>query len=312
MIQFGFYLESDRPMKWYTGLNEAGTEGASGFHLKLAVLSAKRMTSLIPKIVYHGQRNHFTKWLEDHGVEIFDYQLPFTDLIESLARDKRYSRHLVGHWLRTAICHIEKEDEHVLYTDVDVFFQRSPEVEIIHPELFSAAPEFRINFWNYFNSGVMVMNVERLREDYHAFESWIRRRLEERGFAFMDQNAYNEFYRARWEKLDPLFNWKPYWGANPDARIVHFHGPKIDAIESIINGRWDWSSVPGLEIGSLLVANVASYRSFVGSLLSVADELSTEEADRLVQLSTNLNQYAPSPDQKTDLAFMNYRMFPDE
>ena len=24
----------------------------------------------------------------------------------------------------------------------------------------------------------------------------------------------------------PLFNWKPYWGFNPLAKIVHFHGPK--------------------------------------------------------------------------------------
>ena len=44
-----------------------------------------------------------------------------------------------------------------------------------------------------------------------------------------DQGAYNEFYSGkfvvhRW----PLFNWKPYWGFNARAKLVHFHGPKPD------------------------------------------------------------------------------------
>ena len=26
--------------------------------------------------------------------------------------------------------------------------------------------------------------------------------------------------------LPPRFNWKPYWGMDKDAVIVHFHGPK--------------------------------------------------------------------------------------
>ena len=45
-----------------------------------------------------------------------------------------------------------------------------------------------------------------------------------------DEAAYRWFYRESngplWDRLRPELNWKPYWGENAQARIVHFHGPK--------------------------------------------------------------------------------------
>ena len=41
-----------------------------------------------------------------------------------------------------------------------------------------------------------------------------------------DQHAYREHYRGRWDQLPVEMNWKPYWGRNAAAQIVHFHGPK--------------------------------------------------------------------------------------
>ena len=43
-----------------------------------------------------------------------------------------------------------------------------------------------------------------------------------------DQGYLFEVSARQYEKLPIEFNWKPYWGYNPDARILHFHGIKPD------------------------------------------------------------------------------------
>jgi hypothetical protein len=66
-----------------------------------------------------------------------------------------------------------------------------------------------------------------------------------------DQTAYISYYQgrtivdlpfiklrrqARWDKLDPKMNWKPYWGINSDAYMIHFHGPKPFMRQAINKG----------------------------------------------------------------------------
>lgn len=41
-----------------------------------------------------------------------------------------------------------------------------------------------------------------------------------------DQGAIRRHFAGAWEALPETMNWKPYWGRNDDACIVHFHGPK--------------------------------------------------------------------------------------
>ena len=44
-----------------------------------------------------------------------------------------------------------------------------------------------------------------------------------------DQGAYNGHYQGRFDvHLYARWNWKPYWGHNRAAALVHFHGPKPD------------------------------------------------------------------------------------
>lgn len=43
-------------------------------------------------------------------------------------------------------------------------------------------------------------------------------------------------YKGRWDRLAPEYNWKPYWGLNPNAKIVHFHGIKVENIERVFRG----------------------------------------------------------------------------
>ncbi len=62
------------------------------------------------------------------------------------------------------------------------------------------------------------------------FREYIRQNLAELERESWDEAAYRWFYRDSngplWDRLRPELNWKPYWGWNPQARIIHFHGPK--------------------------------------------------------------------------------------
>ncbi len=299
-------------MKWYMALNEQGAHNDHALHTKIAVLSARRYTDLSPKLLYLGARNDFTRWMEAHGVEVLDQTLPYMDLIQRLTDAGRYHTQSVGHWLRTNVCLAEREDTHVLYTDVDVMFRALPDLAPIRPDVFAAAPEFDAESWNYFNAGVMIANVASLRRDYAEFETFLRVNIEERTYAFQDQIAYNEFYRGRWEKLPATLNWKPYWGVNPAAGLIHFHGPKIGPMEAILRGDWPWETNHGRQIGSLLVAFLPSYRHYVDLMRAEAVGLSAEEQDRVGRLASGLADFSPDPTRhKVDLGFMKHRMFHD-
>jgi hypothetical protein len=70
----------------------------------------------------------------------------------------------------------------------------------------------------------MLMNVPMLRNDLPAFTVFARQEIA--AGRPSDQTMYNDYYRDRWDRLDIALNWKPYWGADADAQIVHWHGPK--------------------------------------------------------------------------------------
>lgn len=298
-------------MKWYMALNESGTAGEIGLHTRLAILSAQKHTRLEPVMLYTGDRNDFTRWLERRGVRVIDSEVPYADVIRRLAAEGRYWTATLGHWLRTNVCLVEREDEHVLYTDVDVLFLGAPDLSL-KPRYFAAAPEFDPNSWNYFNAGVMVANVSGLREDYPAFERYMVERIERETYGFHDQIAYNVYYQGKWDRLPLHMNWKPYWGTRSDTSILHFHGPKLHAILSIATGTWNWDSDYGRQLGSLFAANARHYCRAVKTLLSETLDLPAADAEWLGALATKLDSYDESADRdRVDLSFTNFRMFPE-
>jgi hypothetical protein len=300
-------------MKWYMALNEGGTAGDIALHTKLAVLSAARHTDLAPHLLYTGNRNKFTAWLEERGVKIIESTLPYYDLIASLTAAGRYNLATVGHWLRTNVCLEERTARHVFYTDVDVLFLHQPRLAGFTPRYFAAAPEFDKATRNYFNAGVMVLSPEGLREDYPLFEAFLRRNIEQHTYNFQDQIAYNQFYRGRWDRLPPDYNWKPYWGFNPDAMLMHFHGPKFAAIEAIIDGRWDWDSAHGRQIGSLFANHARDYAEAFEAVEDYLPQLLPAEQDRLSGFIERLRSYDATPlAPRIDLGFTRHRMFPTD
>jgi hypothetical protein len=300
-------------MRWYFGIDEAGSEGALGRHARLAVLSAALVGGLEPRLLYHGARNAFTLWMQDHGVTVIDAEPPCLDVMQGAARQGRFPGHTIGHWLRLAIPHIDGDADYALYTDCDVVFRRRLDLAGVTPRIFAAAPEFAADAWNYFNSGVMVMNMAAMRATAAALEALLRERLAEpEAGAYDDQIALNQAYRGHWQRLDPVFNWKPYWPVHPGAAILHFHGPKLPVIEAIAEDRWHAGDPTARSMTALLDGHIESYAAWLADLGDLFQFGDVAAAVYLHGIAARLARRARSARAAPDLSFMSFRMFPED
>jgi len=160
----------------------------------------------------------------------------------------------VATYLRIDLAILGFLDEYVLYADVDIIFLGDLTLEDFGDELpafFTMGTEatghmdeLRDDGWGSLhkktgkkvklgNAGVLLVNVEGMRRTHQSFVDWlfseesIKTGLHFGVYGPQDQGALNKFYQGRFHVVVwPLFNWKPYWGYCPAAKIVHFHGPK--------------------------------------------------------------------------------------
>ncbi|HVF71416.1 MAG TPA: hypothetical protein VM940_07385 [Chthoniobacterales bacterium] len=226
-------------MRWYFAL----TEDSAAFRqyaemVMVAVHTAQKFTRLEPHCLYDGGENEFTEWLRQRGVRIVPHRSFVRDALTELGAKKgnpHLAAALSGAFSRVELPEIDAtfgNDERVLYTDCDVFFTGDVEAELSAAscELFAVAPESDRTDYVNMNTGVMLMNVARLRESLPEFRRYISENLAALEAESWDEAAYRWFYRSEtgplWDRLRPELNWKPYWGESADARIIHFHGPK--------------------------------------------------------------------------------------
>jgi hypothetical protein len=225
-----------RVRKWYFGINEAGVNRSRPL-IMAAVKSCLANTPLQPHCLYFGTRNKTVDQIERMGVRIIPH-VPSLEPELTIGYGERYPT-FAGHWLRTDLPAIEMEDDFILYTDIDVLFLRWRPELLTSPMLLAAAPEHRIEDTDKFNSGVMVINVRNMRSELPRFHAAIRRRvLNDFKYPAHDQKSFNDHFRGRYDHLDPLLNWKPYWGRNDETAILHFHGPKPRNIPAIKSGQF--------------------------------------------------------------------------
>ncbi len=222
-------------MKWYFSLSEASIDRPEhGWRdlIRVAVRSARLNTSLRPHMLYDGGENPFISEVRALGVTVIHRRVGF---YEALARrGEGYLAIASGAFLRAEVPQIEHEDEFVLYTDCDVMFRADPRFEV-RPRYFAGAPQTsRTDYLGDLNTGVMLMNVPALRADLPRFREFVIGNLD-RGWPGCDQENYRRFYAGRWDPLDGRFNWKPYWGSDPEAVIVHWHGPKPMLVRKLLN-----------------------------------------------------------------------------
>jgi len=230
-------------MRWFFALNEAcSTFPLYSDLIKVAVSSARAHTRLEPVFIYDGGPNALTDWLDRQGVAILQHRSQFYETLRALSEARGIPdifRIGSGAFLRVDLPELLVErgwsDERVVYTDCDVMFVRDPEPELSDARCkrFAVAPEFDRGDYDRINTGVMVMNVPVLYGERKPFARFIRSNLDRLVSSAWDQEAYRLYYRRKipllpngWNKLAATLNWKPYWGENDSASIVHFHGPK--------------------------------------------------------------------------------------
>jgi len=190
--------------------------------IRVAVHSALQHTDLEPHFIYDGKPSDLTCELERAGVKIHYHRLTFTDVLTAYSPDTTYQAIARGAFLRFDIPLFAGSDNFVLYTDADVIFRERIDLKGYRPEFIAAAPQFERGGIRDMNSGVMVMNVA----------AWRARRSELLDFTArnihlgLDQEVLREFIGLDYLLLPDRFNWKPYWGVNQDAAIIHWHGPK--------------------------------------------------------------------------------------
>ena len=235
-------------MLWFFALTEDSTAFCQYAEmLRVAVHTAHEFTSLIPHCIYDGADNDFTAWLTKHDVRIIRHRSFFRDALTELGRQKKnphFAAALSGAFSRVELPDIVADlgaPSRVLYTDCDVIFAGEvvPELEANPCQYFAVAPEGCRDDYLNMNTGVMLMNTDRLRESLPRFREYISQNLAALEKESWDEAAYRWFYRDNsgplWDRLRPELNWKPYWGESAQARIIHFHGPKPyqrDHIES--------------------------------------------------------------------------------
>lgn len=212
-------------MKWFfcwCQETESRTDHGWPNLIRVAVQSALQNTNLEPHFIYDGEPSELTTELERAGVIIHFHRLSFVEMLTAHSSDPGYLAVARGAFLRFDIPLFSGDDDFVLYTDADVIFGDRVNFSGYCPSFLAAAPQFDQGTIRDLNSGVMVMNVA----------AWKKRRSELLNFTSqnlnlgLDQEVLRVFVDLDYLLLPDRFNWKPYWGANPDAAIVHWHGPK--------------------------------------------------------------------------------------
>ena len=190
----------------------------------VALQSAKSFACHVDRyVVYDGQDPLFVQLLSqmDPKVTLIRHVFSLKDEIKSDV--------VCATLLRAYIPVLLNPDKYTyyLYTDVDVVWQRDPMPFLtqLRPSKFMASPEELKAGPNKtaFNPGVMLCNAAYMRQNYGQLCDFLRQNE-------FKLSALNEFYDLDYSRLDPWCNWRPYWGLQSQAYLIHFQGPKAHHI----------------------------------------------------------------------------------
>merc|ERR1712032_1142410 len=240
-------------MGWVFALSTSASEEYLEM-AKVAVLSAKRHTTLTPIAVLTGthfdNNSSLISWLRCAGVRVIWHQPEWTDAVmkaQTIGTQRGYHKtrsplysdpyQMISTYLRLDFSILDIPDRFILYTDVDVLFTDDvgfADFGSSLPHYFTVGPEDRkeVTCWHCINMGVMLINRLSMQRTHEEMVQWVfsNDHVQE-GLMFKegpnDQGALRGFFRGRYTAVNnPLINWKPYWGFEANAKIVHFHGPK--------------------------------------------------------------------------------------
>jgi lipopolysaccharide biosynthesis glycosyltransferase len=195
-------------VKWFFCLDD----GANQFALaRVAVSTCLRQTRLRPHCLYSGDSPDVVRWLEAAGVSVFRHAVPA--VAEAVRRCYDDPRVALAAYLRTDIPRFcEPGDEWVFYSDVDVMFVGDCEhLKTLRPAWLAMTCDLDPLDASKCNSGAILMNVVRLRDDHPNFVNWVNQNA--RRWVDWDQEAYRQYYVTRGlaDELPLEYNWRPFW-----------------------------------------------------------------------------------------------------
>jgi hypothetical protein len=221
--------------------------------LKVAINSLLKNTTLVPYVIWGnhflGESNEMIQWLKKKNIPIIQHTLSFEfDLyaftfskssIKNPTLKKMYEFYpeylnqnfIITESLRMDLPLVFPTDEYVLYADCDVVFLKDIQIEKFTEPIAAATRSD-----NFFNNGIMCLNIPKLKESYPQF---IRFYIES-NYTFeigntTTQGAYNTFFKDQIYSLPLEYNWHVFFGINEDAKIIHFCGPKPDDYQKMLN-----------------------------------------------------------------------------
>ncbi|MDJ0449721.1 hypothetical protein [Methylocystis sp. JR02] len=211
-------------MKVYFCINESGLVHYID-HLRAAVRSARQIGRLEPHILFDGDPAILKEALAGCEAAIHRQKSSIADEIAQTEETAEWRRGVAeGALLRLEIPVVETDDDYVLYCDCDTLFTRAVDLSGVKPRFLAAAPGHNPNEWDMICSGVLLLNVKNMRAEYPRYMKYAAANLGRP--AYYDQEVLNEYFVGRIDRLPIEYHWKTYWGANPLAYIVHFHGLK--------------------------------------------------------------------------------------
>ena len=224
---------TDGIVKFYTCVNEASLSSYAD-HLRVALATARAVGGLDPHVLFDGDPAVLRAILGATPATIHTCQTSLLTRIRETPEVYGWARATAeGALLRLEIPLVETSDALVLYGDCDVIFTRKVDLSGLAPRFLAAAPGHNPCEWGGVCSGVMLLNLPALRAEYPGIMKLAAETLGRPHF--YDQEVLNLYFEGRMDRLPLDCHWKTYWGANPFARIVHFHGPKRFQIDILQN-----------------------------------------------------------------------------
>ena len=200
--------------------------------------SAVQNTTLDLHCIYIGSENdNIYKILKKYNVTIYITDLQFFSKLKNVYTEEYIHKNALGHISDLSmkarfsrfLIPLFTQDEYVLYCDTDLIFLKDIRLEDFPPPLpktIAVCPECEnIQFYDYFNAGVMLINIKSFAEKYKELIKMLDQG-QHASIECYDQGYLNDLYKNNFEKLPLEYNWKSYWGYNDNIKILHFHGLK--------------------------------------------------------------------------------------
>lgn len=287
-------------MKLYYTLNNGLEKSEIQLNmLELSLKSAKKNTNLDLYALYDGSENDTVyNILKKYSVKIFLCSCSFKESLQKYYNNnsqdiKHGLKRMLGCFMKFDISNYETEDNVVMYTDIDTIFMKNYDWDLFKTtKTILAAPEFNKNYdiiknYYYFNAGILVINIPELIERKKILLNMLNNNIKPYQECW-DQGFWNELYKNDFEKLPLEFNWKPYWGINKNAIIIHIHGIKLGSLT---------------EEEKILIKNIANtYTSCFEGLLYyniyAFNFLNINNNQFILNLIDTLNTYCPKYKKK--------------